>query len=376
MITTSFSRASLCGALTLFVFLSGCGRAPETPQPVRSVRTLVLSEVGGTAEREYSGEIRARVESQVGFQVPGKVVRRLVNVGDTVAAGQALAELDPTDLRLTAQAAQAALSAAQAQASQAEANLKRFTELRQQGFISQAQLDTYDTAAKAARAQLQQAQAQSGVQANQARYARLTAASAGVVTAVMAEPGQVVGAGMPVVVLAHDGPRDVVFSVPEDLVDHARALRGKPGVVSVRRWGSSEWSPVVVREVASAADPLARTFQIKADVGAAKFSLGQTATVRIQAPARAAQGLHVPLHAVAEQGGRSVVWVLDAKAMTVQPVPVVLGDVLGNIVLVAQGLKPGQEVVTAGAHVLQPGQKVRRYQEPGAAAAAASGPRS
>jgi multidrug efflux pump subunit AcrA (membrane-fusion protein) len=133
---------------------------------------------------------------------------------------------------------------------------------------------------------------------------------------------------------------------------------------------------VVVREVASAADPLARTFQIKADVGAAKFSLGQTATVRIQAPARAAQGLHVPLHAVAEQGGRSVVWVLDAKAMTVQPVPVVLGDVLGNIVLVAQGLKPGQEVVTAGAHVLQPGQKVRRYQEPGAAAAAASGPRS
>jgi len=121
MITTSFSRASLCGALTLFVFLSGCGRAPETPQPVRSVRTLVLSEVGGTAEREYSGEIRARVESQVGFQVPGKVVRRLVNVGDTVTVGQALAELDPTDLRLTAQAAQAALSAAQAQASQAVA---------------------------------------------------------------------------------------------------------------------------------------------------------------------------------------------------------------------------------------------------------------
>ena len=169
---------------------------------------------------------------------------------------------------------------------------------------------------------------------------------------------------MPVVTLAQDGPRDVVFSVPEDMVDAARALRGKPGVVSVRRWGTADWLPVVVREVASAADPLARTFQIKADLGTAPFALGQTATVRIQAPARASQGLHVPLSAVAEQGGRSVVWLLDGASMTVKPTPVMLGDVLGNIVLVAQGLKAGQEIVTAGAHVLQPGQKVRRYQSP------------
>ena len=203
------------------------------------------------------------------------------------------------------------------------------------------------------------------------------ATAAGVVTAAMAEPGQVVSAGMPVITLAHDGPRDVVFSVPEDLVDAARALLGKSGVVSVRRWGTSEWLPVVVREVASSADPLARTFQIKADLGKAPFALGQTATVRIQAPARVATGLHVPLHAVAEQGGRSVVWLLNPSAMTVQPVPVVLGDVLGNIVLVAQGLKPGQEIVTAGAHVLQPGQKVRRYDPtvaPQAPASAASQP--
>ena len=154
--------------LCVAALVSACGKPAETPQPVRAVRTLVVSEVGGTSEREYSGEIRARVESQMGFQVPGKVVRRLVNVGDVVKAGQVLAQLDPADLRLGAQAAQAGLAAAQAQASQAEANLRRFTELKQQGFISEAQLDNYQTAARAARAQLDQAKAQSGVQANQA----------------------------------------------------------------------------------------------------------------------------------------------------------------------------------------------------------------
>ncbi|MEK8085207.1 efflux RND transporter periplasmic adaptor subunit [Aquabacterium sp. A3] len=377
MIISPSHRALLSLSLAFVVLLSACGKPAETPQPVRAVRTMIVNDVGGSSEREYSGEVRARVESQMGFQVPGKVVRRLVNVGDVVKPGQVLAELDPSDLKLGAQAAMAALAAAQAQASQAEANLKRFTELQQQGFISEAQLDTYVTAARAARAQLDQARAQSGVQSNQARYARLMATAAGVVTAAMVEPGQVVSAGMPVITLAHDGPRDVVFSVPEDLVDAARALLGKSGVVSVRRWGTSEWLPVVVREVASSADPLARTFQIKADLGKAPFALGQTATVRIQAPARVATGLHVPLHAVAEQGGRSVVWLLNPSAMTVQPVPVVLGDVLGNIVLVAQGLKPGQEIVTAGAHVLQPGQKVRRYDPtvaPQAPASAASQP--
>lgn len=377
MIISPSHRALLSLSLVFVVLLSACGKPAETPQPVRAVRTMIVNDVGGSSEREYSGEVRARVESQMGFQVPGKVVRRLVNVGDVVKPGQVLAELDPSDLKLGAQAAMAALAAAQAQASQAEANLKRFTELQQQGFISEAQLDTYVTAARAARAQLDQARAQSGVQSNQARYARLMATAAGVVTAAMVEPGQVVSAGMPVITLAHDGPRDVVFSVPEDLVDAARALLGKSGVVSVRRWGTSEWLPVVVREVASSADPLARTFQIKADLGKAPFALGQTATVRIQAPARVATGLHVPLHAVAEQGGRSVVWLLNPSAMTVQPVPVVLGDVLGNIVLVAQGLKPGQEIVTAGAHVLQPGQKVRRYDPtvaPQAPASAASQP--
>lgn len=377
----TISRGLRLGALSLAALvLAACGQRAEAPQPVRAVRTLVVGEAGGTSARQYAGEVRARVESQLGFRVPGKVVRRLVNLGDTVRAGQPLAELDPADLRLGAQAARAGLAAAQAQASQAEANLKRFNELRQQGFISEAQLDTYETAARAARAQLDQARAQAGVQVNQAGYAALVAPAAGVVTSVSLEAGQVVAAGMPVVTVAHDGPRDVVFSVPEDVVDAARQLKGKSGVLAVRRWGTSDWLPVTVREVAAAADPMARTFQIKADLAGAPFALGQTATVRIQAPARAVNGLHVPLHAVAEQDGRSVVWVLDPKAMTVQPVPVMLGDILGNVALVAQGLKAGQEIVTAGVHVLQPGQKVRRYQaspaDAGAPAVAAPASRS
>ena len=140
MIVNTFSRGLHWGALSLAVLmLAACGQRAEVTQPVRAVRTLVVGEAGGLSERQYAAEVRARVESQLGFRVPGKVVRRLVNVGDTVRAGQLLAELDPADLRLGAQAAQAGLAAAQAQAAQAEANLKRFTELRQQGFISAAQ---------------------------------------------------------------------------------------------------------------------------------------------------------------------------------------------------------------------------------------------
>ena len=116
MIISPSHRALLSLSLVFVVLLSACGKPAETPQPVRAVRTMIVNDVGGSSEREYSGEVRARVESQMGFQVPGKVVRRLVNVGDVVKPGQVLAELDPSDLKLGAQAAMAALAAAQAQA--------------------------------------------------------------------------------------------------------------------------------------------------------------------------------------------------------------------------------------------------------------------
>ena len=217
---------------------------------------------------------------------------------------------------------------------------------------------------KSAQATLRQARAQAGVQGNQTSYAALTADAPGVITGVDLEPGMVVGAGMPVLTLAHDGPRDAVFSVPEDMAPTVRSLMGKPGALKARRWGTQNWVPVTVREVAAATDPLTRTYLVKADVGRAGFDLGQTATVVLNAPVRAAGGVRVPVNALAERGGKSVLWVLDGKAMTVNPVPVTTKDITGNVILVSQGIQPGQEIVTAGVHVLTPGQKVRRYQAP------------
>ncbi|HEX5357691.1 MAG TPA: efflux RND transporter periplasmic adaptor subunit [Aquabacterium sp.] len=356
----------------LALVLAGCSKEAPAPTPERAVRTLLISETGGVLEREYSADIRARTESRLGFRVPGKVARRLVELGQSVRSGQVLGQLDPQDLRLQQDAARAGLAAAEANATQATSDLKRFTELKSQGFISEAELERHTTMARTAEANLRQARAQAGVQSNQTSYAALVADAAGVITSVDMEPGQVVNAGMPVLTLAHDGARDAVFAVPEDLGQVVRGLVGKKDAIKVRRWGTSEWVPATVREVAAAADPVTRTFQAKADVGKAGFELGQSASVAFNTPARVSGGLRIPLYALAERDGKSIVWVLDDKTMTVKPQPVITGDITGNVVLVAKGLNAGQEIVTAGVHALNPGQKVRRYRA-GAADAAASG---
>ncbi|MBI5925846.1 MAG: efflux RND transporter periplasmic adaptor subunit [Aquabacterium sp.] len=356
----------------LALVLAGCSKEAPAPTPERAVRTLLISETGGVLEREFSADIRARTESRLGFRVPGKVARRLVELGQSVRSGQVLGQLDPQDLRLQQDAARAGLAAAEANATQATSDLKRFTELKSQGFISEAELERHTTMARTAEANLRQARAQAGVQSNQTSYAALVADAAGVITSVDMEPGQVVNAGMPVLTLAHDGPRDAVFAVPEDLGQAVRGLVGKKDAIKVRRWGTSEWVSATVREVAAAADPVTRTFLVKADVGKAGFELGQSASVAFNTPVRVSGGLRIPLYALAERDGKSIVWVLDGKTMTVKPQPVFTGDITGNVVLVAKGLNAGQEIVTAGVHALNPGQKVRRYQA-GAAEAAASG---
>lgn len=350
-------------ASVLALSLGGCSKEQTAPTPVRSVRTLVVSETGGVLEREFAADIRARTESRLGFRVPGKVARRLVELGQTVRAGQVLGQLDPDDLRLGQDAARAGLAAAEANATQAQADLKRFTELKGQGFISQAELDRHVTMASTAEASLRQARAQAGVQGNQVSYAALVAGAAGVITAVDMEPGQVVAAGQPVMTLAHDGPRDAVFAVPEDLGQAARGLVARKDGIKVRRWGSTEWVHATVREVAAAADPVTRTFLVKADVGpGVGFELGQSASVAFNTPVRVTGGLRIPLYALTERDGKSIVWVLNGQTMTVQPQQVITGDITGNVILVAKGLNAGQEIITAGTHTLNPGQKVRRYQ--------------
>ncbi|MBP5990372.1 MAG: efflux RND transporter periplasmic adaptor subunit [Piscinibacter sp.] len=352
--------------------LAACSKPEPAPAPVRAVRTLTVAPQSAGGVQEYAGEVRARTESRLGFRVGGKIVRRDADLGDNVKAGQLLAQLDPQDLRLGQEAAKAALSAAQVNHDQAAADFKRFKELRDQGFISSAELERRETALKAALAQLEQARAQSSVQGNQAAYASLVADAKGVITAVEAEPGMVVAAGTPVLRLAHDGPRDVVFAVPEDKLALIRQLAGVPGRFSVKLWGDDGTAlPASIREISAAADPVTRTFLVKADVGKAPVKLGQTATVRVELP-QTAGVTKLPLTALKEEQGRSIVWLVDRESMTVRAQAVQVAGADGNDAVITGGLQPGQVVVTAGVHVLNPGQTVKFYVEPGASAAASA----
>jgi RND family efflux transporter MFP subunit len=369
------SLLSFVAVVAAVPVLVACSRQEPAADPVRAVRTLTVAAdtAGGTLD--YAAEIRARVETRLSFRVGGKLVQRQVNLGDRVRAGQVIAQLDPQDLKLGQESAQASLASARANLDQAQADFARFKELRDKEFISAAELERRETTLKAARAAFQQAEAQVSVQANQTRYAVLVADTAGVVTGVDAEPGTVLAAGTPVVRLALDGPRDAVFAVPEDKVDLVRGIARTPGAMQVRLWGQDERTlPATLREVSAAADPVTRTFLVKADLGAdgvEAVRLGQTATVRLDLP-RTGGVTRLPLSALKEEQGRSIVWVVDRASMTVRPQPVQLGGADGNDAVVSAGLSPGQLVVTAGVHVLNPGQKVKLYGAPPAPAGAAS----
>jgi RND family efflux transporter MFP subunit len=365
-------RTSCLGVVAVAAFaVSACSRQEAPPEPVRSVRTMTISPSVSGVTVEYAADVRSRVESRLGFRVGGKMIKRFVDLGDTVKAGQPLAQIDPQDLRLSQEAARAGLSSAQANYDQAQADFKRYRELYEQKFIGAAELERRETTLKAAKASLDQSRAQLSVQGNQAAYAVLVADAPGVITAVEAEPGQVLAAGTPVVRLAHDGARDAVFSVPEDHLQVVRALEGKAAAVKVKIWGSDAIVPATIREIAAATDPVTRTFLVKADVGRAPVTLGQTATAFIEMPKT--QGVaKLPLSAVLEAEGKTSVWVLDPSTMSVRAQAVTVAGADGNSVVVASGLAPGQEVVTAGVHVLTPGQKVRRYVEDGAVAPAAT----
>jgi membrane fusion protein, multidrug efflux system len=356
-------------AIASLLALAACSKAPPPAEPVRAVRTttLGLGEAGGS--HRYAAEIRARSETRLAFRVGGRLAQRPVALGDAVKAGQLLAELDAQDLRLGQEAAQQAWVAAQVNAQQAQADLERFKALREQGFISGAELERRSTASNAAIAQANQAKAQLALQGNQSGYSRLVAQAAGVVTAVDADPGTVLAAGTPVLRVAWDGPRDVVFSVPEDRIAAMRALEGKPGALSVQLWGDGQALPATLRELSAAADGSTRTFLAKADIGRAAVTLGQTATVSVALPAQPGV-VKLPLTAVFQAQGQTAVWLLEPKTMTVRQQAVQVAGADGNEVVLKSGLSAGQEVVTAGVHLLTPGQKVTRYQ-----AAPASGAR-
>ncbi|HET6828139.1 MAG TPA: efflux RND transporter periplasmic adaptor subunit, partial [Ramlibacter sp.] len=236
--------------------------------------------------------------------------------------------------------------------------------------ISGAELERRETALKAAQAQLEQAQAQLASQGNQAGYTTLVADVSGVITAIEAEPGQVVSAGTPVVRIAQDGPRDVVFSVPEDKVG---ALKPNSDV-TVRLWAGNGALEGKIREVAASADPVTRTYTVKVSLPAdARPPLGATVTVLPHALNHAgAQAIKLPTSALRQEGKGTAVWVLDRASMTVKSQPVQVATADGNEAVIAAGLQPGAVVVAAGVHVLAPGQKVTVWQERAASPAMAA----
>ncbi len=350
--------------------LSACSKPIPTAEPIRAVKIVIVGVQSMQSGAEFSGDVRARVESRLGFRVGGKIVLRQAQLGQHVRAGEVLAQLDPQDYQLSAQAAKAQVAVAMTNRDLAAADFKRFKELRDKNFISGAELERREAGLKGAQAQLDQAQAQLSGQGNQEGYTKLVATVAGVVTAIEAEVGQVVAAGAPVARVAQDGPRDVVFSVPEDKV----AMIKVGSTVDVRVWASNAEFKGVVREVAASADPVTRTFAVKVAMDAAdKLALGTTVSVAPHALDRSGpQVIKLPTSALVKDGDTAAVWVLDTTTMTVNLQPIVVATADGNDVVIASGLLPGMRVVSAGVHVLAPGQKVSIYKEKGALALAES----
>jgi multidrug efflux system membrane fusion protein len=339
--------------------LSACSPKQAAPEPVRAVKLMTVGASDLNVQGEYAAEVRARIETRLGFRVGGKILVRQAETGQSVKAGQVLAEVDVQDYALAAQAAQAQVVGARSQRDLAAADFKRYEALLAQNFISAAELERRSAVLKAAQATLDQALAQSQAQANQVTYAKLTAPTAGVITGVEAEPGQVVSAGQPVIRLAQEGPRDAVFAVPEHVV--GRLKMGQKMTVSV-----GDTNQIVqgqIREIGASADPVTRTFTVKLGLVKAE-SLPLGITLNVNAPQLAAAQsdvIKVPTSALRQEGTQTAVWVFDAQTSTVASQVVQVATADGNEVVIASGLKPGQQIVSTGVHVLSPGQKVSVY---------------
>ena len=339
------------------LLLAGCGR--EAPPPSADIRPVRAEQVGVRAEysgTRYAGEVRARHETELAFRVAGRVQTRAVEVGTQVKAGQVIATLDPQDYALAVGAAQAQLTAAEAEAKLAQQDLQRFSELRAQNFISQAELDRRRTTAEAAQARARQLRAETARQGNQQAYTRLTAPHAGVVTAITLEPGQVVAAGQPVAQLARNGEREVRIDVPENALDALRAAR----TLTIRLWTAPDVRYAGrLRELSPMADAASRTYSARVSFAEpdAAVKLGMTATVEVGG--EATPGLSVAQAALFKINGQPQVWVVDRQTLKVAARSVQLGALSGDRAAIVSGLAAGEWVVTAGVHKIAPGQRVR-----------------
>lgn len=342
-------------ALLTAATLSACSKPAEKTEDIRPVRAIVLSSSDVDVNAEFSGEVRARVESRLGFRVAGKIVSRKVDVGALVKRGQVLMQLDPQDLQLSQAQALAALRSAETSRDLAKAELKRYQELRSKNFVSQAVLDEKESTFKSAQSNVDASQAAYRGQSNQAGYAALVSDVDGVVTLVSAEVGQVVQPGTEVVRVAKSGEKEIVIGLPEDKVETLRKISD----VHVRLWADPSKAVIgKIREISPMADPATRTYTAKVSIpdSLEEAKLGMTAVVRFASKTATPQ-IKVPLTALFSEKSVTSVWVVEGGV--VKLVPVTIAGVAGNDLVLGSGVKPGQTVVTAGVNLLKPGQKVK-----------------
>jgi len=355
----------LMAALSAVLGIAACSKEPVPTEDVRPVRTLTVSPRSTSAAADFAGEVRPRVETRAGFQVAGRMTQRFVEVGQLVRQGQPLATIDPQDYRLVAEASEAARTSAQVDRDQQRADYKRFEDLQAKGFISQAELDRRKASLDAAEARYAQAVANARVTGNQTGYATLRAPHDAVVTVIDAEVGQVVAAGQSVVRLAQTGEKEVLIGIPEQQL---AALKGAKEI-SVRLWSGGAPIKGTLRELSPVADPATRTFPARVGLvdPPATAALGMTATVSFAVPLPQPV-ITLPLQALLVESGATHAWRYDPATSTVHRTRVSIGNVAGNEVVVTEGLSAGDVVVTAGAHQLKEGQKVKLLSEVGSPA--------
>ncbi|RAS13377.1 MULTISPECIES: efflux RND transporter periplasmic adaptor subunit [Microvirgula] len=338
--------------------LVACGEQAQTdPRTVTPLVRTAIARATAPESRSFTGTIAARVQSDLGFRVSGKVLERLVDTGQTVKRGQPLMRIDPVDLQLAAHAQQEAVVAARARAQQAVQDEARYRDLRGTGAISASAYDQVKAAADAARAQLGAAEAQASVARNASRYAELVADGDGVVMETLAEPGQVVSAGQVVVRLARTGRREAVIQLPETLRPAAGSigqatLFGKEGVSATAR----------LRQLSDAADRLTRTFEARyvLDGDLANAPLGATVTIQIpDGHAVNTAGMQVPIGALFDAGKGPGVWVINGKPARVTWRPVSVLHLSDDGARIDGQIRQGDRVVALGAHLLREGQQVR-----------------
>jgi RND family efflux transporter MFP subunit len=349
-------KSRIAAAALVAATVTGCNQAaPPTPE-ARSVRAVTVHNGAEGEIASLTGQVRPKDQVSLAFRLDGRVIERPVHVGDLIEAGQVVARLDLSTQQNALQAAEATLAATQAQLVEARLNFQRQQALLKDGWVAQAKFDGATEHLKTVQSQVVSAEARARIAHDELGYTTLSADRPGVVTAVGAEPGEVVRPGQMVVQVARQDGRDAVFDVPEELF---QTTPRDPPVEVVLADDPKVKAAGHVREVSPQADQATRTFEVKVGLIDAPeaMRLGSTVTGRIHlAPP---PGVQVPASALTEASGRPAVWVVNPQSQTVSLRNVEVARYEPAAVLISNGLQPGEVVVTAGAQSLHPGQKVR-----------------